>query len=48
MSLYSYIKRAIGLPDEPPPAPAMAQITIITTQEPVKSSSGTRSSQARD
>ena len=48
MSLYDYLKRAIGLADDPPPSPAMAQITIISTQAPVKSSTGSRSSRARD
>ena len=42
MSLYAYVKRALGVADEPRPQPAMAQITIISTQA-VKSSSGTRS-----
>jgi hypothetical protein len=45
MSLYDYLKRALGIADDPPPAPAMAQITIIST-EPAKSSSGTRSARA--
>ena len=47
MSLYHYLKRAIGLGEEPAPAPAMAQITIISTQRPVKRSSGSRSPRAQ-
>jgi hypothetical protein len=42
VNIYAFIKRAIGIVDEPTPQPAMAQITIISTQS-VKRSSGTRS-----
>ena len=42
MSFYRFLMRAMGFDDHPPAAPAMAQLTIIST-EPVKRSSGTRS-----
>jgi hypothetical protein len=47
LNLYGVLKQAIGIPDQAPPAPAMAQITIIST-DPVKRSSENRSGQARD
>jgi hypothetical protein len=46
VSFYAVLKRAIGIPDDPKPQPAMAQMTIISTQ-PVKRSSGSRSPRAR-
>ena len=46
MSFYAVVKRVIGIGDDPRPQPAMAQITIISTQ-PVKRSSGSRSPRAR-
>ena len=46
MSFYAVVKRAIGIPDDPKPQPAMASITIISTQ-PVKRSSGSPSPRAR-
>ena len=42
MSLYRFLIRVMGLDDQPTAAPAMAQLTIISS-ESVKSSSGTRS-----
>ena len=42
MNFYRFLMRALGMGDEPSPAPAMAQLTIISTK-PVKRSSGTRS-----
>ena len=44
MNLYAVVKQALGIPDDPKPAPAMAQITIIST--PVKRPSGSRSPRA--
>ena len=47
MNLLGVLKRAIGLEDLPPRQPAMAQLTIITT-ESLKRSSENRSQQAQD
>jgi hypothetical protein len=41
------LKQAIGAGDPPPPVPAMAQITIISTEQPVKRPSGSPSPRAR-
>jgi hypothetical protein len=47
MNLLGVLKRALGLEDLPPPQPAMAQLTIITT-ESLERSSESRSQRARD
>lgn len=42
MSVYAFVKRALGIEDPPRPQPALAQITIISTQ-PLERPSETRS-----
>ena len=46
MNVYDFLKHTLGIAGPPTPEPAMAQITIIST-EPVKRSSGTPSPRAR-
>jgi hypothetical protein len=46
VNLYAFLKRIMGMPDEAPAQPALAQITIIST-DPAKSSSGSPSPRAR-
>jgi hypothetical protein len=47
MSLYDLIMHAIGLADVQAPQPAIAQLTIITS-EPLERPSESRSPQSRD
>jgi hypothetical protein len=46
VSLLDVVKGLLGGVNEPEPEPAMAQITIISS-DPVKPSSGSRSAKAR-
>jgi hypothetical protein len=46
VNLYGFLKRIMGLSDDPPAQPALAQITIISTDSS-KRSSGSPSPQAR-
>ena len=46
MNAYDFLKHSLGIADSATPRPAMAQITIISTN-PVKRPSGTPSPRAR-